>query len=57
MGGSIRCVVAPQLVDEAIGGDDPIEIYEQQRKDRTLLRRSWLEDRTGVVTYLERAKD
>jgi hypothetical protein len=56
---SVRCidwrVVAPQLLDQPVGGDDATRVGREESDDRALLRTRDLDDRVAVAD-LERAE-
>jgi hypothetical protein len=52
---ALRCAVAPQLVDEPLGRDDPARIEEQQRQQRSLLGAAE-RDRAIALARLQRAE-
>ena len=49
-------VVAPELVDQAVGGDDLVRVQQQDRQQRALLDPAERE-RAIVLGHLERAKE
>jgi hypothetical protein len=51
-----RRVLGPQLLDEAVAGDDPVSLQQQDRQQRALLRSTEREP-VPVRADLERTED